>query len=452
MSSSHKNSRRSNIWRDKTITLMGLGVAGGGVEDAIFFIKNGVKKLIITDLKTKKQLEPSVAKIQKLIASSASRVPAVEWVLGKHREKDFIHTDLVIVNPGVPKESKYLKIAQKNNVKIDTSIGIFFELVNSKKLIGITGTKGKSTTTTLIYKILQTKYPSSYITGTLGSSPLNFINKKGWGVLELSSWRLEGMSSKGKSPHIAVILNVEQDHLNMHKSFKEYVNAKKIIFKYQDKNDYLLTNENLKKIIKQARSKIILLSAIKTTGVPASNAESLYPENINAALEIAKILKINKKTVLNIIKKFKGIDGRLQLVATMNGIKIYNDTTATNPFATLRSLNKLRNKKIALILGGQDKNLNYTKLSKTLARLHFVALMPGSASDKIYSWNMKHGTWNKNFQRIENLKSGLNKCIKSKPDIILFSPAAASFNTFANEFERGEAFNKNVKNLIKNRQ
>ena len=437
--------RHLNMWRGKTVTLMGLGVLGGGVEDAIFFIKNGVKKLIITDLKNKEELSSSIKKIEHASTTGRSKRPVVEWVLGRHREKDFIRTDLIIKNPAIPNNSKYLKIAINNNTKIDTSVGIFFELMNPQKIIGVTGTKGKSTTATLIYEVIKSKYPNSYITGIPRTSPLSFIDEKGWGVLELSSWRLDDIEIKRKSPHIAVITNIEQDHLNMHKSFREYVEAKKNIFKYQNKNDFLIINKNLKDITKRTRSKIILLH--DTEKVNFAPIESLYPENINATLEIAKILKINKEKTLNIIKKFRGLRGRLELVSTLNGIKIYNDTTATNPFATLSALNKFQNKKISLIVGGEDKNLDYTQLSNALGKLHFVALLPGSASDKIYSWNIKHKTWNQNFKKVQNMKEALKKCLECKPDIILFSPAAASFNMFTNEFERGKEFNKTVNKL-----
>ena len=223
--SSKSKTRYLNTWRGKTITLMGFGLFGGGTEDAIFFIKNGVKKLIITDLKTKKELESSVRKVNQFLSTiEQSDRPMVEWVLGKHREKDFINTDLIIKNPGIPNNSIYLQIAKGHNVNVDTSIGIFFKLMNPKKLIGITGTKGKSTVSSLIYEIIKNKYSNSYITGTPGTSPLSFVDKKGWGVLELSSWRLEGVDRYKKSPHIAVITNIEQDHLNMHKSFEEYKN------------------------------------------------------------------------------------------------------------------------------------------------------------------------------------------------------------------------------------
>lgn len=420
--------RHKNIWRGKTITLLGLGVLGGGVEDAIFFIKNGAN-LIITDLKDTKELSESIKKLKRYEKN-------IKYVLGQHNEEDFIRTDLVIKNPGVPNNLKYLQIAKSNEVPIDTSIGIFFELMNTKKLIGITGTKGKSTIATLLLDILKTKYPKTYITGTPGTSPLSFVGNKNWGILELSSWRLQGVNQHKKSPHIALITNIEQDHLNMHKSFAEYVEAKKIIFKYQTKDDYLVVNQKLRNVTKKASSKIQFFS--NQISKELSNLD-IYPENINAALKVADILGINKKETIGTIKNFKGLPGRLELVDTINGIEIYNDTTATNPFATFRALEKFKDKKIALIAGGKDKNLEYSKLSKKISGLHYVALLPGSASDKMYN----NGT-----ERVQGLEEALEKCLTKNPDVVLLSPAAASFNMFSNEFDRGEKFNEIVKNFL----
>jgi len=440
-------------FKNKTVTLMGLGTQGGGVEDALFFIKSGVKKIIITDLKTKTQLDISVQKINNSLHTiESSKRPKIKWVLGNHKEKDFINTDLVIKNPGVPPSSKYLSLAQKNNIPITTSTNIFFDLFDNKKIIGITGTKGKSTTAQLIYEIVKTKYPSSAIAGIPGKSPLSLFNKTSnkftakWVILELSSWDLEDMAYCKKSPHIAVITNIEQDHLNRHKSFKNYVEAKKNIFKYQTKKDYLIINNNLKNITKNAPSNVIYFG---NTTAKNTTPNKTYPENINAAVCVANILNINQKEIIEVLKNFKPLPGRLELAGELAGIKIYNDTTATNPYAALRAIESFGDKKIALIVGGEDKGLDYSTLVKKLSKLHFVALLPGSASDKMYSNpNLQMHPNTTNIKRVENIKEALKKCLNSKPDVILFSPAAASFNMFLNEFERGKEFNKVVKSVI----
>jgi len=213
-----------NLFKNKKVVIMGLGLHGGGVGVAKFFCKQGAD-VLVTDLKTRKQLKESVDKLKGL---------SIEFVLGKHRQEDFINTDLVIKNPGVPRDSFYLKIARKHKIPIKTDIGIFFDLCKVP-IIGITGTKGKSTVATLVYLFLKTKYPNVILAGNIGISPLEIfskINKKSKVVLELSSFELEDLK---KSPQVAVITNLFPDHLNRYKNFKSYIKAKESIFKYQKK-------------------------------------------------------------------------------------------------------------------------------------------------------------------------------------------------------------------------
>lgn len=444
---------------------MGLGVAGGAVEDALFFIKHGAR-LTITDTKTKKDLAPSLKRLEKY---------DVTYHLGGHQKKDFIDTDLVIKNPAVPDNSIYLQIAKDHGVAIDTSIGIFGDLVGMRFLIGITGTKGKSTTATLMHDIIKTKYKNAYLAGNIGASPLKYINKKGaWGVLELSSWQLEGMAQHKHSPHIALITNIQQDHLNRYKNYKQYQEAKKLIFKYQKKGDILILNYDdpyLRKIYTQAPSRVFFYSAktkprgkninigsyfkddilhVKNTRIPIKKLHmksTYHRSNVVAALTIAQLLAVSIPKALKSIENFKGLEGRLERVATIEHTTIYNDTTATNPYATISSLEVLGDKKIALILGGEDKKLDYRKLAKTLKKVGTIILLPGSASDKI-----KRGADTATKKRIHNVSSlqdALELAYRSNPQVILFSPAAASFNMFKNEFDRGAQFNREVKKLQK---
>jgi len=419
---------------------MGLGLLGGGVEDALFFIKQGAK-LTITDLRDEISLKPSIEKINKTLGASDV---SVEWVLGEHRTKDFAGADIILKNPGVPNNSKYLEIARKNNVPIYSSAEILFEIVDTNKLIGVTGTKGKSSTTGLIYEILKIKDPNAYIAGIPGVSLLKHADKaaNNWGVVELSSWQLESINLSKKSPHVAIITNIEEDHLNRHGDMDKYTEAKKNIFKFQTASDFLILPETLKDMAKDAPSQVIISSP---ADIEDKHTQITHRENISMALKVSKILGIDEAQALKKIKEFKGLPGRLEFITEIQGIKIYNDTTATNPFATLRSIENFQDKKIALIAGGEDKDLDYKKLATKIKNLHFVALLPGTASDKIYSWGIGHGTWNKDFQQVENLQEALTKSLNSKPDVILFSPAASSFNMFINEFERGDKFVEEVK-------
>jgi len=442
---------------------MGLGIAGGAVEDALFFIKHGAR-LTITDIKSKKDLAPSLKRLKKY---------NITYHLSGHQKKDFIDTDLIIKNPAVPDDSSYLRVAKDHGVAIDTSIGIFSDLVDMRSIIGITGTKGKSTTATLAHHIIKTKYKNAYLAGNIGTSPLKYTNqKRAWGVLELSSWQLEGMALHERSPHIALITNIQQDHLDRYKSYKHYQEAKKLIFKYQKSSDILILNYDdpyLRRIYTQAPSRVIFYSAktkprgknihigayfedevlhLKNTHVPIKELHmrgAYHRSNIVAALTIAQLLAVPIPKALKGIESFKGLEGRLERVATIKNTIIYNDTTATNPYATISSLEALGDKKISLIAGGEDKKLDYRKLAKILKKVGTIVLLPGSASDKIKR-GMDTAT-KKRTHNVSSLRDALELAYRQKPQIILFSPAGASFNMFRNEFDRGAQFNLEVKKL-----
>ncbi|MDP2910118.1 MAG: UDP-N-acetylmuramoyl-L-alanine--D-glutamate ligase [bacterium] len=418
-------------FKNKKVVIFGLGIyeKGSGISAALFFAKKGAK-LLITDLKTKKELRLQLKQLKKY--------KNIKYVLGRHRKKDFKNADFIFKNPGVPKDSLYLKTARQNKIPIINDWTIFFEKKPNNLLIGVTGTKGKSTTTALIYEILKAAKKDAVLCGNIGQSPLailNKIKKNTIVVAELSSWLLQEFKN---SPQIAVITNLMPDHLDKYKNKRDYYKDKANIFRFQSKNDYLILNKNnkdLKKLAKKTKSKIIWFSP-KT--------------KYSAAIAVAKLLGIFKNTVKMVIKNFKGISGRLELTREKSGVKYYNDTTATTPDATiyaLRSLKKHKNK-IILITGGMDKKLNYKNLAKEIPKYcKTLILFEGTASDKIIK-ELRI----KNYELRINISS-MKKAVKialefaEKDDIILLSPASASFNMFKNEFDRGNQFVKIVKSL-----
>jgi len=407
-----------NILKNKRVVVMGLGLHGGGVGVAKFFIKQGAD-VLVTDLKTKSQLKESIDKLKKL---------PIKFVLGKHKKEDFIKADLIIKGPAVPSNSKYLKIAKDNNVSIKTDIQVFFDLFKGE-VIGITGTKGKSTTATLIYKFLKTKYPNIYLAGNIGISPLEILKKtdqKSKVVLELSSFELEDLK---QSPHIAVITNLFEDHLNRYRSFKKYVEAKKPIFKYQTGDDFLFLNKNniyTKKLAKEANSKIVF-----------------FPED-KAALYVAKFYKISQENIKKVLASFKGVPHRQELVAIKKGVRYINDTAATTPESTILAIKKFKKgcNNLILIAGGQDKNLNYINLTREIKKnVEYLILLPGTATQKI-----KKDLNSFNYYNVKSMRKAVKKAISLavKRDTVLLSPGAASFGLFKNEFDRGNQFKKYV--------
>lgn len=456
------------LFKGKKVTIMGLGLHGGGVGIAKFFYIQGAD-VLVTDLKTKEQLSDSIKKLKKF---------KIKYTLGKHKVKDFITADLIIKNPDVLNSSPYLEIAQKNNVKIETDINLFFEL-SKAFIIGITGTKGKSTVASLIYYILKSKYPRTFLAGNIGVSPLELLSKIKKGdkiVLELSSFELEDLH---KSPNIAVITNILPDHLNRYKSMADYISAKKIIFKHQGKKNILIlnyddkilrsfsTNANLNYYFYSLKEKPENPSCfLKGNDVFCENGEKpiinlkdfkLQGEhnfsNLLAAVSVARLMKISSDSIKKSVKLFRGIHSRQELVRELNGVKYFNDTTATMPDAVIAALRtfyeRLADSKLILICGGQDKNLNYHNLVKEInEKVSYLVILPGTASDRIRKELLKINSKIPVIEvtSMENaVKEANNKA--GKKDIVLLSPAAASFNLFKNEFDRGEQFKKFIKKL-----
>lgn len=449
---STKNTPVKN-WKNKKVLIVGLGLHGGGVGVAKFFCEQGAE-VSITDLKTEEVLKESIDKLKKF--------KNIKYTLGKHEEKDFLESplgpDLIIRNPDVPATSPYLEIAQKNKIPIETDISLFFKLTKAF-IIGVTGTKGKSTTSSLIYHILSTQgrpvsSEKTYLAGNIGVSPLELlpeIKNNDKVVLELSSFELEGLN---QSPNIAVITNIMPDHLNRYGTMDEYIKAKKIIYKYQSKKDFLILNEDdpiSKEFYRGAEAKVIFYSKIdKPINFKLLGEHNLY--NLSAAIQVAKLLKIPEKTIEASLKTFKGVPNRQEFVKEINGVKYFNDTTATMPDAVMTAINTFseafQKSRIILICGGQNKGLKYNDLARMIKeRVDEVVMLPGTASDKI-----KEGLGN--YTRLHEVLSMQNavkiaKSLAKNGDIVLLSPAAASFNLFKNEFDRGNQFIEAVKKLSK---
>lgn len=451
------------IFKNKKVVIMGLGLHGGGVDVARFFSEQKAK-VLVTDLKTEDQLKESVGKLKGL---------PIEFVLGGHRKEDFSAADLIIKNPDVSDSSPYLEIARKNNVKIETDVSIFFKL-SKAFVIGVTGSKGKTTTAWLIYHVLKKRYPELLIAGNIGVSPLKYlsqIKKNGKIILELSSFELEGLR---QSPQIAIFTNILKDHLNRYASMSDYINAKKAMFKYQKEQDFLILNyddEIVRGFEKEAKSKVYFYSAKQKpqpTGCYLREDKVFFKQrkkmtldikdfklfgnhnvsNMLAAITVCKVMKMPCKDISSQIKTFKGVPYRQEFIKEINGVKYFNDTAATMPDAAVEAIKTFRarfkSNKIILIAGGQNKNLDFKEMANAIKeKIDFLILLPGTATDILKS------ELGKNFKAVEvgSMASAVLKAkvLAKKDDIVLLSPGAASFNLFKNEFDRGDKFNEELK-------
>lgn len=431
------------LFKNKKVLIMGLGLHGGGVGAVNFFVKQGAE-VLVTDLKTEQQLEGSLKKLKGL---------KVRYSLGEHKEADFLWANIIIKNPDVPNSSPYLEIARKSNVEIETDLTLFFKY-SKAFIIGVTGTKGKSTTASLIFHILKSKYKKIFLAGNIGVSPLDLLPKVKKGdkvILELSSFGLEDLK---QSPDVSVITNIMEDHLNRYGNMAGYINAKKVIFKHQDKNNYLFLNSDditSPDFAKEAKSKVIYFSSppkMKLDKMKLFGKHNLY--NISAAVGVARLLKVSEKNIESALKSFKGVSSRQEFIKEVNGVKYFNDTTATMPEAVITAIDAFSEKfpiaKLLFICGGQNKGLDFSRMSfKIKEKVQNLIMLPGSASDKI----MESLEGYKNISKVLSMQEAVKKSSElAKPgDIVVLSPGAASFNIFDNEFDRGNQFVKFVKGL-----
>ena len=459
---------------------MGLGLHGGGVGSAEFLAKQGAK-VLVTDLKSAQKLGYSLKRLKKY--------KNIQFVLGQHRSEDFSEADLIIKNPAIDPDSRYLNIARKYKVPINTDIGIFFELCPCP-IVGITGSKGKSTTAVLIYELLSSRLDKVCLAGNIrisALSQLEKLNKKSLCILELSSWQLDDVVFHKKSLSTAIVLNLIPDHLDRYKNFQAYVNAKKNIFYHQKKKDFLILNYDdriVRSFKDEAKSKVIFFGRSLSKIIPAQNLgayvkkgsfyykdeenpilkisdikikgeHNLY--NTLAAITLAKLYHLPDKTIRKIIKNFSAQKGRLEYIGKFLSIKFYNDTAATIPDAVIAAIESFNNKKkIILIAGGQDKNLNYKDLSSVvIKKVKKLILINGNASEKLYQ-EIKIALASKRKlarliadRSIKNMEEAVRIAVNvaNKGDVILLSPGAASFNLFENEFDRGEQFIKAIEKL-----
>lgn len=440
------------------VLIFGLGLNQGGVGSAQFFAKQGAK-VKVTDLKKANVLKPSLDQLKEY--------PDIEYTLGQHKYEDVTWADLIIKNPAVKPDNPYIEYAYKIGKRVEQDMGIFLDFVKPEQIMGVTGTKGKSTTASLIYEILKKTNKRVILAGNIGTSVLDTIphvNSETLVVLEISSFQLESYEQHKASPKWAVITNITPDHLNYYKSMEEYIEAKKVIGKYQTKSDYLFIRKNdpvttQADFLKDLKAQIIYFSS---DDLPKNFHPTLIGqhnlENIATALAVGKVFNLNSDLLLKTLTNFKGVPFRMELIREWNGVKIYNDTTATSPEASIQAIKTFPG--CILICGGMNKGMDYTVYAtyvlRNVAKVYFLE---GDSTDSILSSLRAHSTSlsvnsRSNLQihgpynNLEKLLSDVKSEVEPG-DVILFSPAATSFNLFQNEFDRGRKFNEVVEKIFK---
>ncbi len=369
-----------------------------------------------------------------------------------------------------------LQEEEKNGAIVTTEIEMLMKMAPCK-IIGVTGSDGKTTTTSLINSILQKANYNTFLGGNIGTplfTKLKDIKPDDIIVLELSSFQLMGMEI---SPNIAVITNITPNHLNIHKDYNEYIDAKKNIFKYQDENGIVVLNydnEITRKLAKDAKSKVIFFSSneklengfIVDENVIKECEDKIRKhilsskdvllrgkhnyENIATALAATNTL-VDTDIAVQAIKEFKPVEHRLEFIKEIDGVKWYNDSVSSSPTRTIAGLYSF-DEDIVLIAGGYDKNLDYKPIAKPILEKVKSLILLGQTSGKIFDAVKEESErQNKNIDIYicENLEETANlaKKVSRKGEVVLFSPASASFDMFKNFADRGNKF-KNIVNSL----
>ncbi|MEK7208507.1 MAG: UDP-N-acetylmuramoyl-L-alanine--D-glutamate ligase [Patescibacteria group bacterium] len=479
-------------WKDffkgKRVTLMGLGLLGRGLGDAIFLAEHGAE-LIVTDLRDEKTLAPSLEKIQ--------RYKNIRYTLGKHKLEDFRNRDFILKAAGVAFDSPYIAEAEKHGIPVEMDASLFAKLMpKGVTLVGVTGTRGKSTTAELLYSILKTAKMRAFLGGVVHTTALPLLKKARAGdivALELDSWQLQGFHGAKISPQVAVFTTFLDDHLVYYKGDRErYFEDKAAIFRYQKASDVLVVGEQVLKgatlPLKKGRTFKIARKADvpKDWKIPLLGEHNL--ENIACAIVAARALGVPDSVIKGAVERFEAVPGRLEYLRTVKGVKIYNDNNATTPDATIAALKALSplkkgaqpsaagglsqlpkaapfvkgDKSIVLIMGGTDKGLDMSKLAEAIPQYCKAAvLLQETGTEKLLSEfprlksPLTKGAAASSRSGVvvlvkETLKACLDEAMKiaEKGDTVLFSPAFASFGRwFKNEYDRGEQFVEIVGNL-----
>lgn len=446
------------------VAVLGLGMEG---KDTISYLqKNGVKNITIFDIKEKNELDLHEFDVSRL-----------KFITGKDYLKNGIKNfDLVFRSPGVYRYLPEIVEAEKAGCEITSNIKYFFKEFKGMT-IGVTGTKGKGTTSTLIYEILKKSNKDCYLTGNIGSPPLSILDRVGKDsivVLELSSFQLIDLQI---SPNIAVVLNITSDHMDWHRSQKEYVDAKKNIVKYQTVSDYKVINfdypvsksfshlspssnyffSSAKKVEGVYVKNNLIFSNVTGTEVKIGPVDKLLLrgkhnwENVNAAICASQLAGADTKSIKQAVFSFKGLEHRLELVGEVEGVKYYNDSFSTNPQTTIAAVDSFT-EPITLILGGYDKGLDFEDMIEHFTKLTNLKniVLIGDVQEKLFGlldkYNFKNTIIKLGKPNMVDMVE-ISKEVTNKGGVVLLSPACASFDMFKNYKDRGYQFKKCVGRL-----
>jgi len=453
---------------DKQIAILGLGLE---TLDLIFWLKKHHPKVKLTvfDQKTRSELKSELNKLKKFKNISYSLEESC-------LDRGLTDFDIIFRSPGVHRLHPAILKAEKKGIEISSPTKLFFDLCPCP-IIGVTGTKGKGTTTTLIGQILQTPGKTAYIAGNIGKPTLQLLDKlKSQDIvcLELSSFQLQDLT---KSPYLAVILNITSEHLDVHKTIQEYRQVKQNIVTHQTKNDLAVINADYpipKTLAKKTKAQVYWFSRHqKVNGCFVKDKQIILNlndrqqvigqtdhlllrgehnwENITAAVTAAKLAGASLSAIKKAVFSFKGLEHRLELVGQVKGIKFYNDSFSTTPETVIAALKSFTEPTI-IILGGSSKGSDYTQLGQTIAKssnLKTIILIGHMAGQITAAIKKAGGFSGKTIKNLKTMKQIVVTAYQNAQPghVVVLSPACASFDMFKNYKDRGQQFKQAVKNL-----
>lgn len=449
--------------KNKNVLLVGL--AKTGVSTIKKLNKLGAN-IIVNDIKPKEKLEGIIEEIDNL--------DNIEYVLGKHLE-NIENIDLTIVSPGVPLDLPFIEKIKSKGIKIIGEVELAYKLSKNSTFIGITGTNGKTTTTSLVGEMFKKANKDTYIVGNIGNpviDTVDLIDENSYLVTELSSFQLE--SIEDFKPKVSTIINITEDHLNRHHTMENYINAKARVFKNQDKTDFTILNYDdsiVRDLGKNSNGNVLYFSikeevkqgayldknnniVIKVDGeelVLMNKSELSLPgnhnlENAMSAILMAYVLNIDTDVIIDTLSTFKGVEHRLEFVTNKDGIMFVNDSKGTNPDSTIKAITSYE-KPIVLIAGGYEKQSDFTEMIKYATKNVKALVLLGQTADKIATTAKEHGI--NNISKVEDMEAAVKKAyeIAESGDVVLLSPACASWDMYPNFEARGLDFKENIYKL-----
>jgi len=450
----------------KKVLVMGLGRFGGGV-DAVRFAANAGAHVVVTDKATREQLQDSIGQV--------SDLADIEFHLGRHDAEDFATADVIVANPAVPPDNEFLQIARRHGRTVTSQVGLFFQSCPAP-IIGITGANGKSTTTSLTAHLLERARPPAsqgvyekvWLSGNIGDRPLltilDQITPRDLVVLEISSFQVEQLMEARKAPKVALLTNLTPNHLDRYGTFEAYCAAKEALFTFQalDAASPAISIFNAEDEVARTwfrkyqgqRGRTCL--QFRADDVSAE-VQAVYAlpgranrSNLAAAMAIAKCFGVTDRSIQDCLAQFKALPHRLELVGDRNGVRWYNDSKATTPEGTMVALAAFECPKV-LIAGGYDKHTPFDELGKKIVCSAKAAILIGQTARQIA--DAIHAASENVHQPDVQFAGSLAEAVEvanriAVPrDVVLLSPACASYDMFENYQQRGRLFAELVQRL-----